>query len=448
MDGQVIWARPVSAPERIAKWCRRNPIVTVALAGMCIGLLVATWQSRNATAQWHNAQNQNARAESNLQLSKEAIREIVKISSDVTKVPPELRYKLLERAANLQSTLFASGPPSDESVLDLVQSWLKLSLALSDMRQFEEAIAACDYCNELLDNCGPLSVVEGARVEINRMKAINLKDAGRIEESLALLTDESVFPGKTTSSRINTLVNTGIALEETKEFEQAWLVFQQAQILTLTLDQSNLFVNDQQARVNFFLGNLALKIGKYVEARDYMSTANDLHSGIVEMSPYHESMTEQSARILLGLARAEARTDEVPEALAHFQAAFDLFDFVAVRNVLKTRFQTQRFRTKLEMTALQLKAGMLPNAEQGLAELETAYADFDESIAEQEEFGELLLKLYSGLIINRSILANESSGKSHVESARQLLDDLRQSNPDWNAPAEIQPLLDFIADDD
>jgi WD40 repeat protein len=65
LDGDTIRARRASAPERVGRWCRRNPRVAGLLALVVLALAAVTWQWRRAEAHRTEAEHQRdlARAE-------------------------------------------------------------------------------------------------------------------------------------------------------------------------------------------------------------------------------------------------------------------------------------------------------------------------------------------------------------------------------------------------
>jgi hypothetical protein len=117
-NGEPIQARPVGAPERLWRWCRRKP----ALAGLVLVAITAfitvtgLWllAERNGIRAERNAQNeekQRQRAEENLRAAQQALEDNLRVSFEFLqrKEPGtfELRKKLLESASKALATLHA-----------------------------------------------------------------------------------------------------------------------------------------------------------------------------------------------------------------------------------------------------------------------------------------------------------------------------------------------------
>ena len=55
LEGRPIQARQASKPERLVRWCRRNPWVTAFLVALVLGLIASAWQAVRATQAEHAA---------------------------------------------------------------------------------------------------------------------------------------------------------------------------------------------------------------------------------------------------------------------------------------------------------------------------------------------------------------------------------------------------------
>jgi serine/threonine-protein kinase len=167
LRGEPIHARPVSRPERLRKWVRRQPALAglLAVSGLAVsGLLVGLWlhtarlseQVRLAEANAHEAREQRERADANYRQVRTTIHRMLDRLKDdrLADVPraAELRHDLREEALSF----FQSIPKGEESPDPTVRLDVALAYSLIGEIQLVEgrhipALESCERARRLLE---------------------------------------------------------------------------------------------------------------------------------------------------------------------------------------------------------------------------------------------------------------------------------------------------------
>jgi serine/threonine protein kinase len=160
LQDQPIKARRASRPERVARWCRRNPWVAAFLLALLLGAIGSTWQAVRATLAQRaarlaerTAHTERDRAESEAEIAK-AVNEF--LNKDVlaqasannqatpnTKPDPDLKVRtVLDRAAGKIGGKFKHQPLVEASIRHTIgETYQQLGLYPQALAHFERALA-------------------------------------------------------------------------------------------------------------------------------------------------------------------------------------------------------------------------------------------------------------------------------------------------------------------
>jgi tetratricopeptide (TPR) repeat protein len=438
LEGRVVRARPVTKLERAWKWCRRYPLICLAMAGMVAGLGIALWQWRMADLNFQFANQQTQRAEENVALSRQTIGEIVKLASDSRRIPARVRHELLQRAVTLQRALLASAPGNQEILEETIASYLNLARALGEMRQFEAAIEACDEGLAVLTSSELADELTNLFDTLRLNKAVHLKDAGRVVEALAILNPQN--DDMTVSYRIAYIEKLSETLLEEGRLEDAWLQYQQALIWNDSRPKQNIFSVSQKEMLLQHLGFAELGMTRFEAAAESFAQALKIQSEIMPQLPYHETMTEELCLTLKGLATAEFELDRLNDASGHVRTCIENYEFLVERNPLAIRYQVQLFDTRLLQARIGVKTGDPASVAGQLSTLHLDFGKFDDQVKERGDLGIALLDVsVTCLQSHDSFSADEL-----LERAKTLAAKLQQRMPGSVALADLQDRLNEI----
>jgi eukaryotic-like serine/threonine-protein kinase len=158
IEGRTILARRAGAPERVVRWCRRNPGAAVSILILCLGTAVSTWQAFRATRAERTAKRAEAatgkqrdRAESEAEIAK-AVNEflnkdlLAQVAVHIQAGPsikpdPNLKVRTaFDRAAGKVGERFASKPLVEASVRYTIgEAYLHLGLYAPALEHLERA---------------------------------------------------------------------------------------------------------------------------------------------------------------------------------------------------------------------------------------------------------------------------------------------------------------------
>ncbi|MGO9467246.1 MAG: serine/threonine-protein kinase [Isosphaeraceae bacterium] len=150
LEDRPIRARRASRPERVLRWCRRNPWAAFSIAVLCLGTAVSTWQALRATAASRAAslaeaatRKERDRAERSRDLAFEAANTIISTDQDQMSIEEAIPFRamLLDEGLRLsqEMTKGAEGDARAEKLSAKAQMMeAKIVLAKGDRRRAYE----------------------------------------------------------------------------------------------------------------------------------------------------------------------------------------------------------------------------------------------------------------------------------------------------------------------
>ena len=146
-------ARRASVPERVVRWCLRNPWVAASLVFLALGTGISTWQAVRATAAERTAGKERDRAESEMEIA-EAVNDflnkdlLAQVASQIQAGPgirpdPNLKVRTaVERAAGKVGARFVQKPLVEGSIRHTIgEAYFHLGLyAPCSRRHLERAL--------------------------------------------------------------------------------------------------------------------------------------------------------------------------------------------------------------------------------------------------------------------------------------------------------------------
>jgi serine/threonine protein kinase/Flp pilus assembly protein TadD len=141
LAGKPIQARPVSVPERLWRWSRRNPVVAILLAAF---ILSVTGSLVGLTILWQRAEAARLRSEKNSQLAAKAIHRFYTEVGQSEELKAhdleELRQKLLRMAKEFYEELLAEPGTEPHIQAERAQAYWRLADLTSIMESKAQAI--------------------------------------------------------------------------------------------------------------------------------------------------------------------------------------------------------------------------------------------------------------------------------------------------------------------
>ncbi|MEM9586290.1 MAG: serine/threonine-protein kinase [Planctomycetota bacterium] len=157
LDGKPIQARPVSSPERLFRWCRRNPAVAALTGGIAVLLTVVATVSLLSSIQLreHVRRERQARleAEEYFSVSLDVIHNMVTnyASESLEHVPrmQQARRDLLNRALRMYTRLSRSRPSNPQLLVGSARTRYRIAVLHDLLGEVEQAKTAYSEAIEL-----------------------------------------------------------------------------------------------------------------------------------------------------------------------------------------------------------------------------------------------------------------------------------------------------------
>jgi tetratricopeptide (TPR) repeat protein/tRNA A-37 threonylcarbamoyl transferase component Bud32 len=339
LDGEPIVARPVSSPERLARWARRRPwqatslsLAILTLAGACAGTLAHNARLREEVRRTENeaeaARTQRALAENQYRAARNAIRQIIarldepKYAGQIRSSGLGLRRQLLEDALVFYNGAVADDTPASYAARhDKIHALMDAGYYQILIDRHDDAIPTFRRALQLLRGVeaetGPSRELWSDQADLLNKLALALSGASRIDEAVAVHREN-------------------IALAE------------RARLADST---SNHFV-DCLALSLHNLGSNLLSVGRAVEAEPPLARAAEIRRTLLRAHPEQVEFQGRLAESLINLALIHGGTGKFDRAESETAEAAALLDPIV-------REHPERTLEALSLAKLQLNAGMI-----------------------------------------------------------------------------------------
>ena len=217
LRGESVSARNITALERSALWCQRNPGITAALVAMTLGLAFAF-------VQWNRAaQAADAAARSN-KFAQQTVSEMVTDISNSSNIPPEFSRNLVERGIKLQEQLLVENPDDKTIRHESARAYLCLAMLENSLANYDATIVACDTGLDIVnyfpeDEWTP--DLRGFHGHLILAKARALTDLGKTQESLELIAGVEFDPKNIVAESSKFLESARLKIM-VGEYQDAW----------------------------------------------------------------------------------------------------------------------------------------------------------------------------------------------------------------------------------
>jgi tetratricopeptide (TPR) repeat protein/tRNA A-37 threonylcarbamoyl transferase component Bud32 len=391
--GQSIRARPVGAPERLWRWCRREPLVATLAMSLLAGLIgVATqwWRAEfhlkdalnhrrraeesvrqeraaNRALQLANNAEQSARrrAQKRLATAIQALRNVETATSDTVLLQEPrleaLRGKLLRSALSfykeLQSSLAEDA--SSEARLQLIDAYTRVASISWELGLQEEALAthrhALTLVEQMAANAPDDPSVRTALAACHTRIGFTLRTRGKSTEALqpyerareiqAQLVRAYPADPHYQETLSWTLSNLGVIHQDLGRLARAIDLHRQA----IAIHQD--LVNRHPERVQYrsdlawcwrYLCLALVAKGEPAAALQLAEQAAALHEGLVAADPGAEEFRWRLARCLDDVGRIRSRLGQAAEAAAPLERSAEFYQSVARENPVRYRLDVAR----------------------------------------------------------------------------------------------------------
>ena len=352
LSGQPVSASLISVPERVVKWCKRNPWLSTAFAVTSVALLFAVIQLYNANSNFHRAQQENTKSKRNIQLAQDTIKEMVNKIAPSSSIPIELRKELVVRAVELQERLLADDPGNRRIIYETADSYSALSVLHEQLRQFDEALKAADNAIDLVLRTPPRpdnQVEQQTDHRARLQKSEILVMLNRNEEALEVLSLTNIKRDNA-HQLAQRIKGEARILENQNKHKEAWLKANEAKLIYEAIPP-DIFSKGGYADVLYQIGIIEIASSQFDYAEQSLLKAIDVYNDVGSQIPYHETLACSAgmAHWNLAWARKQLGKSTAIESITESAGIFDvLLDHNDVRPVyLEYACQVYGFKSDL-----------------------------------------------------------------------------------------------------
>ncbi len=353
LAGKPVSARLASLPERVAKWSRRNPVLSLALIATTLALVFAIIQLHIANTNFERAQNENRKANRTIQFAQDTISEMVSQLGPSSSIPVELRHRWIERAVQLQLQLLSDGPKNRRVIYETAESYIALSVLHEECREFDQALAALDEADLLLAVVPPNENNVDEQQSFSRIKmqkADLLITLGRDDEALEIL-DVTDVRASTIHQQTSKIRKQARLLANEGNLEQAWVKANEARLM-LEATPGNIFSRGGLADLLYEIGRIEIDLGRFREAEDTLVRAGEVYDEVATQIPYHEAFYCTAGLNHKALGETRNKLGMQESAKASFERSKQIFDALVQSN--KTRAVFQEYAAQVEYARFEI----------------------------------------------------------------------------------------------
>ena len=465
VEGKPVQARPISGLQRFQRWCKRNPVVAAlsltSVLALVVGTVVSTVfafaaadRAREAEANLLEAQRQQAKAEANFRMAREAVDEyFTQVSENTLLNQPGMqslqqdllgqalayyRQFLVERAddPDIQDDLaganFRVGLINEAVEADLQLAIEPLKSALEIQRRLAtETPDDVDRAAALSDTLTALGRIQ-FRSGQGEASIESLQEALTIRRSVA----ESSPEDATTVRRqlANSHMNVGLVEMEVGNLEAAREQFEQAQEIRQDILSAgdNTHVRRDFGMGYYNLGNLILmdESADLEVAFSNFESAVEVFQRLIEEEPRNFSNQSRLAVCHRILGDLQSTADDITPALASYREAMVVLNRLVSLNPDVTQYREQLAGVQINRGQLLLES----DAPEALAAFQQADSLLltlaEEAKPENDALRAVALRESGLLLIDQGDVA---TGQNNFDQAEQIQKELVKNYPDNEA---------------
>lgn len=309
LHGEPILARRASRLERVAKWVKKNPLLSTAFVGLSIATMVAVFQWSQALSEYGRAEanlrlanEENQRAQKHLALSQDVIDSMVVQVADDTKLPPQLRRSVAEKASRFQDQLQADAPRNEAVALKAIRGHNRLAQMLFDMADYEAGLKSANKAIEIGSRFSESKAIAPIVSFSKNMKAGILVKLKRTKESRRV-SEEAKKAAKTPTQKAAIHFALGMAKMEEQAFESALKEFETA--IDLIRDDTRAFTKFPRARGYLFAARAEMNLKRYEAALKHSRIAEKLFASLLDTGHGGLVVNEEVARCRIQQAETQ-----------------------------------------------------------------------------------------------------------------------------------------------
>ncbi len=440
LNGEVVLARRASSPEKLWKWCLRNPAVAIAFFGISSALIVAVFQWRNALHENSRANRQLIRADKHASMTQNVIDEMVTRVAKDPQLPPELRRSISQRAVDLQVQLWEEEPFDPAIVKQTLLAHRRFAELLHDLGEYEQGLEAVGQSLELVKDLEGDPEFAKLRMASIRVKSSILNAMQLKEEAVKTLVGAIKDTQQTVIDEARNAFQLGMSRLQQKNHDEAVLEFENAQALFGSLDGAHCLTNEI-ALTDLYGGIAEMELGHLKRAKTKLLVALDSFSEIHAAGPAKEDPIESAARCHTTLARVARRKfnsienpasedfEVVEESRFHFDRAAELFLKVINLNPLKSRVHGQLAMTYEIWIRLEVEQGNSRQAIQVMERFADLYQIIPMSLRERPIVGRILVESrlkIAGMLVEKG---ETDAAVNQLRKCQLFLRTLREDYP-------------------